>query len=119
VGTQDALAEAVEGGDPCALGLAGALALAQLEQPPTHAGAQLAGGLVGERDRQHLVGTQPVVHDRGDEALDEHGRLPRAGVGRQHEVAVAPRDGLGLLGGEGARHDVSQRQIVGWAQPPP
>ena len=58
---------------------------------------------------------QAVLHDRGDEALDQHRRLARAGVGREHEVAVAAGDGLGLLGGEGAGHAdaASQRQIVG------
>jgi hypothetical protein len=120
VRAQDPRAEAVEGRDPRRLGLARRLAVAELEQARAHARAQLARRLLGEGDGQDLVGAQAVLHHRGDEALDQHRRLARAGVGREHEVALAARDGLALLGGEGARHAeaASQRQMVGCAQPP-
>ena len=99
VRAQDPRAEAVEGRDPGGFGLARRLAVAELEQAGAHARAQLARRLLGEGDGQDLVGAQAVVHHRGDEALDQHGRLARAGVGRQHEVAVAAGDGLAAAPG--------------------
>ncbi len=87
VRAQDARAEAVERRDPRGLGLARRLAVTELEQADAHARAQLARRLLGEGDGQDLVGAQSVLHHRGDEALDQHRRLARAGVGREHEVA--------------------------------
>ena len=44
-----------------------------------HALAQLARGLLGERDGHHLVdGRVAAVEQAGDEAVDEHARLARA-----------------------------------------
>ena len=122
VRAQDPRAEAVEGGDPGAFGLARRLALAELEQARAHARAQLAGRLVGEGDGQHLVGAQAVV--RRTEATKRSTStdvLPEPALADSMRSPSRRAMACSLLGGEGAGHAdaASQRQIVGCAQPPP
>ena len=93
-----------------------ALALAELEQPRAHARAQLARGLVGEGDREDLVGAQAVLDDRAHEALDEHRGLARARVGRQQERRRRGARSASACSAVNARRHAdaaSQRQIEG------
>jgi hypothetical protein len=78
----------VEGHDPHRAGAAPEQALDAL--------AHLLGGLVGERDRQDLVGPGlPRVVEVGD-AVGQHARLARAGAGEDEQRAVAVHDRLAL-----------------------
>ena len=70
--TQQPRTEAVEGADVCRLRVARSLPLAELQQAPAHAHAQLAGRPVGERDRQDPRRRDPVLAHRRHEALDQH-----------------------------------------------
>ena len=65
-----------------------------------HALAQLAGGAIGEGDREDPPGRDPVLDDGAHVALDEHAGLAAAGVGGQRELAVAALDRVALLGSE-------------------
>ena len=58
-------------------------------KPRAHARAQLARGLVGERDREDLRRAQLVLDDRAHEALDEHRGL--AGAGARGRAAAGRR----------------------------
>src|SRR5207302_7328077 len=61
---------------------------AQPSQPATH----LAGGLVGERDREDLVGAESPRSDLPPDPPRDRGRLPGAGP---REDANGPAHGLG------------------------
>ena len=126
VGAQQPRAEAVDRRDPGGLGLARRVAPAELDEALAHARAQLAGGALGERDREDPRRRDAVLEHRAHEALDEHRGLAAAGVGLEQQRAVAAADRLGLLGrertaagpdqrcgGTMAHHAASQRQIVG------
>ena len=65
---------------------------AQLEEAPPHALAQLARGLLGEREREDRVHRDAVVEHRLHEALDHHRGLAGAGVGGKQQRAVAALD---------------------------
>ena len=98
-------AEAVDRADPRGVDGAGVLVLAEVREPPPHALAQLAGGLLGERQREDRADGHAVEQHRLDEALDHHGRLARARVGGQQRGAAAVLDRGPLLGGEAGRAD--------------
>ena len=121
-------AEAVDRRDPCRLGLARVLAAAELDEALAHPRPQLAGGAVGERDREDPRRPHAVLDHRAHEALDQHGRLAAAGVGLEQQRPRARADRGRLLLGErpAARtyqakraHDAEHRQIVGYTQPVP
>ncbi len=122
VGAQQARAEAVEGADRGALGVAGGLPLAELQQACAHPPAQLRGGALGERDREDPPRGDAVLAHRPHEALHEHRSLPAARPRRQQQRTAAARDGLLLLGGEsvyfreldGLRHLPSARTDRSW-----
>ena len=76
VGCEQPRAEAVDRRDVGGLGVARGRALAELEEGASHALPQLAGGAVGERDREDLRGAQAVLEHGGHEALHQHRRLP-------------------------------------------
>ena len=64
--------------------------------PVTH----FTGGLVGERDSQHLVGPHTFVGDQICHALGQDARLAGAGSGQYQNGTCASRDSLALLGVE-------------------
>ncbi len=88
LGAQDARAGGVEGHQPHAARRA--------SEQPLDARAHLAGGLVGERDREDLTGLRAVAVDEVGEAVREHARLAAAGTGEDQERPLAVRDGLAL-----------------------
>ena len=90
-------AEAVDRRDPRAVKLAHQLGPAQLAEPRPDPAAQLGGGPLGVRDHQDRADVDAAV-DRAGEPLDEHGRLPRAGAGRDEDEALRLDRGV-LLGG--------------------
>ena len=61
VGLQHPHAEAVDRRDPRRLGCLREVAAAELDEPRAHALAQLARGLLRERDREDRGGIDPVV----------------------------------------------------------
>src|SRR5690606_24261853 len=88
VQAQQAVGDAVEGADPHA-----AAAVAQLQ---VGTGAHLAGGLVGEGDRQDPVrGHAQHLVQPGD-AVGEDAGLAGTGTGQHEVVAGRGRDGLAL-----------------------
>jgi hypothetical protein len=133
VRAQDPRAEPVDRRDPGGLGVACILAAPELEEALAYSRAQLARGLVGERDGQDLLRTQAVLGHAAHEALDEDRRLARAGARADQQRAVATRESRRLLGRERpparaehrrARvglqgHPAAPRQMEGCAQPPP
>jgi hypothetical protein len=96
-------AEAVDRPDPGRVDGARVLLLAEVVEALAHALAQLAGRLLGERQRQDRGDRDLVEQDRLDETLDHHGRLARARVGGQQGRARAVLDRGPLLGGEARR----------------
>ncbi len=88
LGAQDARAGSVEGHQPHPARAASEQAL----DPVAH----LAGGLVGERDREDLAGLRLVGVDEVREAMRQHPRLAAAGAGEDQERPLAVRDGLAL-----------------------
>ena len=122
VRAQQAGAERVDGADPGGLRLAREVARAGAEQAAADPLAQLAGGLVGERQRQDLADLDAVVQHRLDEPLGHHRRLARAGVRRQQPRPLAGADRLALLAGQRRalahrRHCSAPRQMPGYWQP--
>ncbi len=92
-------AEAVEGSHEGRLGVACRLAPAQFEQPRPDARAQLAGGPLGERDREDPPRGDAVLQDRSHEALDQHRGLAAAGGrGKRQRLGAPCSRGLLLLG---------------------
>ena len=89
VGAQDAHARGVERADPHL----------ERHRPDQrgHTLAHLAGGLVGERDRQDLHGMHALVDEVGD-AMGQHPRLARAGAGDHQQRTAAVHDGVELVG---------------------
>ena len=86
---QDAGAGGMEGAQADPLG-----ALAQqVEHPAFH----LAGGLVGEGDRQDLVGAHAQLADQVGDALGEHAGLAGAGAGQHQHRPKPGGDSLLLL----------------------
>jgi hypothetical protein len=107
---QQPAAEAVDGGDRGSLSRARVVAAPELEETRAHPLPHLGGGLVGERDREHALDGNLVVHHRPHEALDEHRGLPGAGPGPHQERPVAAVHDALLLGCEAHR---SHRQSDG------
>ena len=101
---QDARAEAVDRADPARVDLARVLLLAERQEAPADALPQLAGGLLGEREREDRADRHAVAQHRLDAALGHHRRLARAGVGGEQRGARAVVDRRALLGGEGDGH---------------
>jgi hypothetical protein len=99
---QQPRAEAVDRRHVSALRGQPGLAVAQLGQPLAQALAQLAGGLLGERDGQHAAGVDAALDHRPRAALDDHGGLAAARVGVQQPRAAAGLHRPGLLIGQGA-----------------
>ena len=119
-------AEAVDRADPARVHLARVLLLAQRQEAPADAVAELARGLLGEREREDRADRHPVLQHRLHAPLGHHRGLARAGVGGEQRGAVAVLDRRALLvgerdgaggGGEGGRGHPPARQIVGYAQP--
>ena len=63
---------------------------------PLEALAHLARGLVGERDREDLVGLRAVRADEMGHPMGEHAGLARAGAGDDEQRAVDVQDGFAL-----------------------
>ena len=91
VGSQDAHAGRVEGGDPHRLG-DGADELGD-------ATAHLVGGFVGERDGEDRRRRDALVDEVGD-AVGEHPRLARSGAGDHQQRPTAMDDSVELVGVE-------------------
>jgi hypothetical protein len=89
----------VEGADPHAAG--------PLLQERAQALAHLAGGLVGEGDREHVARVHALVDEAGD-AVGEHTGLAGAGARQHHERALAVHHGRPLLGIEPVQQIVAQ-----------
>ena len=109
---QDARAEAVDRADPARVDRARVLLLAERDEAPADAVAQLAGRLLGEGQGEDRADRHAVVQHRLDAALGHHRRLAGAGVGGEQRRARAIVDRLALLRGEGDAHPPA-RQIVG------
>ena len=80
-------AEAVDRRDPRAVELAGEVVPPTLGERRADPRPQLAGGAARVRDDEDRVDVEAAVEDRADDALDEHGRLPGAGAGRDEDLA--------------------------------
>ena len=89
-------AEAVNRRDPGAVELARQLRPAELGEPSADSRAQLGGRAVGVGDDEDRADVD-AGFDRADEALDEHGRLPRPRPGGDKDEP-GRADGGGLLG---------------------
>ena len=98
IGLQHPHAEAVDRRDPCGLGGLCEVATAERDEARADALAQLARGLLGERDRQDRGGIDAVVDARAHEPLGQHARLARARVRGDDQPLVAPCDRARLLG---------------------
>src|SRR5205085_8446266 len=75
-------AEPVDGRDPRAVERTGEVLPTALDERRPDPRAELAGRLARIRDHEHGLDVEPRVADGADEALDEDGRLARAGAGR-------------------------------------
>ena len=62
--------------------------------------AHLLRGLVGEGDREQLVGARLAAVDQVGDAMSEHARLARAGAGEDQQRPLVVHDGLPLGGVE-------------------
>jgi hypothetical protein len=109
---QHARAEAVDRPDPRGVDGAGVLVLAEVGQPLASALAQLAGGLLREREREDRADRHLVEQHGLDESLDHHGGLARAGVGGEQRGARPVLDRGALLGGEAGRAHVSSSRAA-------
>ena len=78
---QEAVAEAVNRGDPGAVELTREVVPVELRESAANPAAQLACGPFRVRDREHRVDREAAVADGAHEALDEHGRLSGACAG--------------------------------------
>jgi hypothetical protein len=105
----------MEGAYEGALGVPRRIAPAELEQPRADPRAQLAGGPLGEGDRENPPRRDVVLDHRPDEALDEHRGLAAARRRRQRQRLAAARRRRLLLVGQAVRRRShrSQRQIEG------
>ena len=81
-------AEAVDRRDPGAVEVAREIGPLELDQAGADPRAQLAGGTIGVGDHEQRVDVEAVLDDRPGEALDEDGRLPGAGAGRDERRAA-------------------------------
>jgi hypothetical protein len=70
----------VDGRDPGAVELAREVVPAALSECNANAAAELAGRLSRVRDHEDRVDVEPALADRPHVALDQDGRLPRAGA---------------------------------------
>ena len=86
LGPQDAHARRVERGDPHEPGPVAH----QVGDPLLH----LAGGLVGERDRQDLARVHVALGEQVRDAVGEHPRLARAGAGHDEQRRTGMGDRL-------------------------
>jgi glutamyl/glutaminyl-tRNA synthetase len=82
--------------DPAELNGGGEVVAAARDERGPDPGAQLGGRLARIRDHEHRLDVEPLLADRADEPLHEHGRLPRSRA-RGDEDAPAGVDGRGLL----------------------
>src|ERR1700722_17414394 len=122
---QEARTEGMKCGHIGVLGIAREVTLAEVQKTGPHTLAQLAGGPLGESDREDPPRRDPILAHSPHEALDQDRGLAAAGAGSQQERSATPRDCLLLLVGRDARGLVlesqlltkiaqrSQRQIVG------
>ena len=147
VGAQQPAGETVDRQHECSLGIARRSACPDRQQPGAQPLAHLAGGPVGERDRQDLCGWEAVLHHGGHVALHQDRGLPAAGGCREQQRPLPATHRIPLLGrqgrivrsraapgrvvivaavmvaieqGQGLErvHAASTRQITGCAQPP-
>ena len=108
VRAQDPRAQRVEGAERDGGGEVGADAARE-------ALAHLAGGLVGERDRQDLAGVRDAALDEVRGALGHDARLAGAGAGDDEQRAVGAQHGLALLGIQRAvRAVAAERSACRW-----
>ena len=99
---QEAVAEAVNRGDPGAVELTGEVVPVELRETAADPAAQLTCGPFRVRDREHRVDRKPAFAHRPYEALDEHRRLSGACAGGD-EDEPARVDRRELLGARRAR----------------
>ena len=100
---QEPQAEAVDRRDPGAVERSGQIVAAELVQAGADPASELARGALGVGDHEHRLDVDPALADRLDEALDEHGRLPRPRA-RRDEDLPARRDRGRLLLVRVSRH---------------
>ncbi len=87
---QDPYARAVEGHDPHGVGPRSDELLDAL--------LHLAGGLVGEGDRQDLARVDPALGQQVGDAVGQHAGLARTGTGNDEQRGAGVHDGCALLG---------------------
>ena len=88
---QEAVAEAVNRGDPGAVELTREVVSVELREAAADPAAQLTCGPFRVRDREHRVDRETAVADGAHEALDEHRRLSGAGAGGDEDEPAARR----------------------------
>ncbi len=94
---QEAVAEAVDGGDPGAVEPPRKVGPAPAPELRPDPRPQLSRRALRVGDDEDRLDVEAAVADRFDEALDEHGRLPRPCSGRDEDPAFR-FDGRPLLG---------------------
>ncbi len=103
MGTQEPVAEAVDGRDPGAVELSREIGAAALAESGTNTAAKLARRLACVRDDQDRLDVDSALAYRTDVALDEDRGLSRSRAGR-HEHRAVGFDGGELLVVEPCRH---------------
>jgi hypothetical protein len=94
---QEPVAETVDRGDPRAVELTGQVRPPALAKRSADARPQLACCLSRVGDDEDRVDVDASVADRAHVALDEHGRLPGPGAGRDEHRALGLDRGELLL----------------------
>jgi hypothetical protein len=118
MGTQEAGAEAVDGGDPGSVEPARELDPAARDEGLADARTELAGRLPRIGDHEHRLDVEPLVAHGPNEPLDEHRRLPGPRSRRdEHLAARRDRGGLLLVHGRSIRHIVHRSHQGGQASP--
>jgi hypothetical protein len=110
---QEAMAEAVDRGDPGGVELAREIGAAGLGEARANAAAELAGGALGVGDDEERVDVEAALAHRLHEALDEHRRLARPGAGGDEDDAGRLDRGalLGIRGAHAHAHALLTRHI--------
>ena len=104
--------------DPGALGRPRGLVVAGIAQAHANPLAQLGGSLLGERDREDLADTDPILMHSPRKALDQHRGLAAAGAGIEQQLAAPALDRKRLLFREPHLAQRPAQQIPGKRQVP-
>ncbi len=115
---QEPRAEAVDRRDPRAVELPREVVAAARTQRRPDARAKLARRLARVGDDEHRLDVEALLAHRAHEPLDEHGRLARAGAGRDEDLAGRfDRCALLLVHGRSIRHIVQRSHHEGHSPP--